>query len=117
MGSAEALLVSEGRSVDENALTAAGWHVTQQASERVWILRRAADTAPADIPGSCIVSSDEDLASITPPLNESELLFVHAWLARTDAPPKVRPGDQLDWDSPGYEAPDSPTGGEVPPAD
>ncbi len=37
-------------------------------------------------------------------LSEAELLFVAAWRQRRR--PKIRPGDGLPWDAPGYQPPD-----------
>jgi xanthine dehydrogenase molybdopterin-binding subunit B len=39
-------------------------------------------------------------------LSEAETLFVDAWRSRLDRPAKVRPGDGLPWDAPGFEPPD-----------
>lgn len=40
-------------------------------------------------------------------LSDEERVFIQAWQARRQ--PKVRPGEGLQWDSPGFHPPDPPT--------
>jgi hypothetical protein len=54
---------------------------------------------------------------LSPDLTPAERLFISAWEARQR--PKVRPGDNLPWDAPGFVPPDLPPGrddGNVPPS-
>jgi len=81
--------------------------VTQVLAPRLALVRadEASTTRAEQIAGVLGVYDD------TPPelphdLTSSELLFISAWAQRAEA--KVRPGEGLSWDAPGFEPPDPP---------
>jgi hypothetical protein len=87
--------------------------VTQVLLPRLALVR--ADAAARDairrIPG-VIALVEEAPADLPPDLTPEERVFVAAWAAR--GAPKVRPGEGLDWDAPGFEPPDRPAGEDDP---
>lgn len=50
----------------------------------------------------------DDPRDLIPDLTPSERLFIAAWVER--ARPKMRRGEGLNWDAPGFEPPDRPRG-------
>jgi hypothetical protein len=55
---------------------------------------------------------EEPPAELPTDLSPEERVFVAAWAAR--GAPKVRRGEGLDWDAPGFEPPDRPAGDDDP---
>jgi hypothetical protein len=78
--------------------------VTQLLAPRLALL--IPDGEPPGIPGTRWYRNDvppDVLLDLTP----TERIFVAAW--RDRRAPKVRPGDGVTWDTPGFEPPDRPS--------
>jgi hypothetical protein len=69
--------------------------------------------APADLgrePGVLGVYERDVPADVLARLRQEEQLFVRAWAQQATQEPKVRPGEGLSWDAPGFQPPDAPPG-------
>jgi hypothetical protein len=87
-----------------------GLHISQRVSPRVALVAGSEDGIRklAATPGIDIF--DRTLpAHVLEGLDETEALFAKGWRQRMADGAKVRRGDRLAWDAPGYEAPDLPT--------
>lgn len=62
-------------------------------------------TALANAAGLHVLTTDTAQATAPPGLDPAETMFVDAWLSRRN--PKVRHGEGLAWDAPGFTPPDS----------
>jgi hypothetical protein len=82
-------------------------NVTQVLAPRLALVRADPETIArvAQMEGVLDVS-DDTLPELPQELTPSERLFVSAWEARRQ--PKIRPGEGLPWDAPGFLPPDSP---------
>lgn len=81
--------------------------VTQVLLPRLALVRADPEALPR-VSGIRGVADVHDDASFEhpPDLSSAESLFVSAWQARQQ--PKIRPGQGLDWDAPGFLPPDPP---------
>lgn len=82
--------------------------ITQRLPPRLIVVsgpRRAIQALRAQ-PGVLAVTDGEAPAEVLDDLSGTERLFAAAWAVRRR--PKDRPGDGLDWDAPGFQAPDPP---------
>ena len=81
-------------------------NVTQVLAPRLVLVRTDPETIAhvAQMEGVLDVS-DDILPELPQELTPSERLFVSAWEARRQ--PKIRPGEGLPWDAPGFLPPDS----------
>jgi hypothetical protein len=79
--------------------------VTQMLPPRLLLVRAEPDarTTIRGLPG--VIGLFDRAADVSVELSPQERIFVEAWAAR--AAPKTRAGDGLDWDAPGFEAPDT----------
>ncbi len=105
----EVLVIVEPGRVDEvlGGITQ-GVTVTQRLPPRLAVVTGDDDdlTALQHLPGVVAVVESSVSASARDELNPTERLFVEAWLRRQQ--PKVRPGEGLPWDAPGFLPPDPP---------
>ena len=70
----QVLLILDGHSVGESELSAAGWRVSQQASDRIIVCEDVGAGDPDALramPGVTMVTGDVDVSRASPPLNES----------------------------------------------
>ena len=83
--------------------------VTQSISNRVYLadLNDAALANVRSMSGVARVVTGAEPAQNLPPLDDTESLFVQAWLSRRGQI-KQRPGEGLDWDTPPMLPPDPP---------
>jgi hypothetical protein len=89
------------------------YRVTQMASPRVVVVESGPDEAARlqSIPGVKMVTAGELPPGSIEGLDDSEVLFVEAWVNRiTELPSKRRRGEGLPWDAPGFIPPDRPPG-------
>jgi len=87
---------------------APGVRVSQRLGDRVALVT-GGEAALAELalhPDVDDVFSDEPPADVVERLTDEERLFVRAWSSRKVE--KVRPGDGLPWDAPGFLPPDLP---------
>lgn len=85
--------------------------VTQVVSRRVVVVRHAQGELSerlGSIPGVATVATAEVPSEVFAGLDETESLFVAAWMSRKTQPKKDREGEGLDWDAPGFKPPDPP---------
>jgi hypothetical protein len=85
--------------------------VTQVVSPRVLVVAASGSAAPelAAISGVSVVVPGERPREIPGDLDETERLFVDAWITRmTELRSKKRAGEGLSWDAPGFVPPDRP---------
>jgi hypothetical protein len=104
----EFLVILEPRLADKTlAQLRAIANVTQVLAPRLALVRADPETMAriAQI-GGVLDVSDDTLPELPQELTPSERLFVSAWEARRQ--PKIRPGEGLSWDAPGFLPPDSP---------
>ena len=105
------LLIVLADGVREDAVQ--GWseryRVLHVLSPRLLVVARGDDDPPA------VLNSEPDVLTVLEPgmqpaadlmerLNPGEVLFLSAWLERNK--PKIRRGEGLAWDAPGYSPPD-----------
>ena len=102
----EQLIVITGQLPDEtvNGLRER-YRVTQSVSKRVFLARGQPDPGWPAPTGVHVFSTPDIPDEILRALDPSESLFVAAWRLRLQAPPKRRPGDGKDWDTPGFDPP------------
>jgi hypothetical protein len=81
--------------------------VRHAVSPRVHVVTGPAHAlaALATTAGLHVLTADTARATAPPGLDPAETMFVDAWLSRRD--PKVRHGEGLAWDAPGFTPPDS----------
>ena len=105
----EALLIVEPALADQvlGGVTRAVT-VTQRLPPRLAVVTGDEDDLAAlqQVPGVVAVIEGSVPESARAELDPTERLFVDAWLKRQQ--PKVRPGEGLPWDAPGYLPPDPP---------
>lgn len=102
------VVLDEPAELAHAALDAYG-RVTQRVSPRLLVLGNLADKcAPelATIEGVLAVATEALPPEVLDRLNDDERLWAAAWAQRRK--PKDRPGDGLDWDAEGFEAPGPP---------
>jgi hypothetical protein len=113
----EILVLLRRRGSPPDALSAHG-HPVQIVSDRVFTLQLAPTASLADLHAE----PDVRWAGTSPPpdvledLDADEHLFVEGWLVRQAGKP-ARPGEGLDWDTPGRLPPDPPGPPEDRPAE
>lgn len=83
--------------------------VAQTISDRVFTSTTADAAALRSMSGVAAVLTGGESAQALPPLDDTETLFVQAWLTRAGQA-KQRPGEGLNWDAPGMAPPDRPRG-------
>ncbi|MBW4659775.1 MAG: hypothetical protein KME15_13945 [Drouetiella hepatica Uher 2000/2452] len=62
-------------------------------------------TALQELDGVAAVATNSDQLNVTPPLSETERLFIAGWMAR-GVKSGPRAGDGQAWDAPGFVPPD-----------
>ncbi|MBC9034847.1 hypothetical protein IAG41_20850 [Sphingomonas sp. JC676] len=77
--------------------------VRQRYGDRVFVVA-AAEPAPLGALGD-VFPADSKAPESDESLSTTEQLGISAWNAREDLANKQRPGEGLDWDSEGFEAP------------
>jgi hypothetical protein len=82
--------------------------VLQVASPHLAVLRVEEDQLEqvAEVEGVDKIIDVEIPQEILDKLDSAEELFATAWVMRQQTKTKIRPGEGLDWDAEGFEAPD-----------
>jgi hypothetical protein len=107
----EDLVVLESASAKEALAELGGVaDVTQVLAPRLVLIRAYPKVLKQVARIKGVVGVYHDTSPDLPDLEPNERVFISAWEARRR--PKTRPGDQLSWDSPGFNAPDAPTDGD-----
>jgi hypothetical protein len=75
--------------------------ITQTISDRVFV---ASGEQPSGGPALRVLTGGEEAADLPADLSSSEALFVNGWLLGRKA--KTRKGENLAWDTPGFQPPD-----------
>lgn len=86
------------------ALEAAG-KVLQSSGDRVAVIDASDADAIRALPGVRSVTEGAPDAATLADLDEGSRLFAEAWREQRKMATKQRPGEGLDWDTPGFEAP------------
>ena len=90
--------------------------VVHSMSSRVFVIELPADASSQDVaalPGVTAVARKGATLEIPMRLDETEALFVQAWLEREGEGRKQRRADGFDWDADEFEPPDPPPGFDV----
>lgn len=80
-------------------------NIVQQIGSRVFIVEGLQTEKLRNAPGVQTVATGPIASDLYSDLSEAEQLFVAAWSDRQTKPKTTRPGDGLDWDTPGFEEP------------
>lgn len=114
----ELLVIMRGERANEAIKQlSANYNVQQVASPRVVVVEGAQNELAGlrAVPGVLAATAGELPPAVLEGLDESEALFVAAWLSRTKGgTSKQRPGEGLAWDAPGFVPPDPPAGDTEP---
>lgn len=105
------VILSGDRAAESFKQVSANYRVHHVASPRII----AVECPPGElaglrsIPGVTVVTSGGVPSKVMEGLDDSEALFVTAWLSRIkEEPAKQRLGEGLSWDAPGFLPPDPP---------
>lgn len=115
LGSGRELLVilSGDRALESFKQVSANCRVHHSASPRVVVVEclQSELAELRSIPGVTVVTGGDSPPEVMDSLNDSEALFVAAWLSRIkEGPSKRRLSEGLSWDAPGFVPPDPPAG-------
>lgn len=117
-GIRELLVILSGERTEEALKQlSAKYNVQQVASPRVLVVEGTQNELAGlrAVPGVLAATAGELPPTVLEGLDQSETLFVAAWLSRTkEGPSKQRPGEGLSWDAPGFVPPDPPAGDTEP---